>query len=165
MAGGIPGRVHFPGNPQGLSGRLTGRITTAPRPGKSLARGNSSMYTDLCSWNNLLLAFRKAAKGKRGHPCVAAFEYNLEDNLLQLQADLTDLTYHPGNYSSFYIHEPKKRLISAAPFCDRVIHHALCNLIEPVFERSFISTSFANRVGKGSHKAINLAQQSSRKLK
>ena len=85
-------------------------------------------------WDNLLLAYRKASRGKRGHPGVAAFEYRLEDNLLQLQRELQDQTYQPGAYHSFYIHDPKKRLISAAPFRDRVVHHALCNLIEPVFE-------------------------------
>ena len=64
------------------------------------------MYPQLCSWDNLLLAYRKAAKGKRGHPNVAAFEYRLEDNLLALQRDLLDQTYRPGAYTSFYIHEP-----------------------------------------------------------
>ena len=61
-------------------------------------------------------------------------------------------------YDSFYIHEPKRRLISAAPFRDRVVHHALCNVIEPIFERSFIHDSYANRVGKGNHRALDRAQ-------
>ncbi|MEW5958352.1 MAG: RNA-dependent DNA polymerase, partial [Chloroflexota bacterium] len=64
---------------------------------------------------------------------MAAFEYRLEDNLLQLQVELQTESYRPGPYRSFYIHEPKRRLISAAPFRDRVVHHALCNLIEPLF--------------------------------
>ena len=113
------------------------------------------MYSDLCSWDNLLLAYRRAAKGKRGHPNVAAFEYRLEDNLFQLQDELLAHTYRPGEYVSFYIHDPKRRLISAAPFRDRVVHHALCNPIEPVFERSFIADSYANRVGKGTHRALD----------
>ena len=96
------------------------------------------MYDNLCSWNNLLLAYRKASKGKRGQNNVAAFEYKLEDNLLQLQSELKQKIYQPGAYHSFYVHDPKKRLISAAPFRDRVVHHALCNVIEPIFERSFI---------------------------
>lgn len=116
-------------------------------------------------WNNLLLAYHKAAKGKRGHADVAEFEYRLEENLLQLQHELKEQTYQPGAYHSFYIHDPKKRLISAAPFRDRVVHHALCNLIEPVFEKSFISDSYANRVGKGAHKAIDRAQQFARRFK
>ena len=104
------------------------------------------------------MAYRKAAKGKRSQPNVAAFEQRLEDNLLRLQAELRAKTYQPGAYTSFYIHEPKKRLISAAPFRDRVVHHALCNLIEPLFERSFIFDSYANRVGKGTHTALDRAQ-------
>jgi RNA-directed DNA polymerase len=116
------------------------------------------VYPDLTSWNNLLLAYHKAGRGKRGHPCVAAFEHHLEDNLLALQDELRSFTYRPGPYASFYIHEPKRRLISAAPFRDRVVHHALCSLIEPLFERSFIFDSYANRVGKGTHRALDRAQ-------
>jgi retron-type reverse transcriptase len=123
------------------------------------------MYTQLCSWDNLLLAYRKASKGKRGQANVAAFEHRLEDNLLQLQAELLAQTYQPGPYASFYIHEPKRRLISAAPFRDRVVHHALCNLIEPLFERSFISDSYANRVGKGTHRALDRCQYFTRRYR
>jgi retron-type reverse transcriptase len=115
-------------------------------------------YTDLYSWDNLLLAYHKASRGKRGHPHVAGFEHRLEDNLLALQDELRLFTYRPGKYTSFYVHEPKRRLISAAPFRDRVVHHALCNLIEPLFERSFIYDSYANRLGKGTHRALERAQ-------
>ena len=120
------------------------------------------MYLQLCSWDNLLLAYRRASKGKRGHPNVAAFEHRLEDNLLALQGELQSFTYRPGPYHSFYIHEPKRRLISAAPFRDRVAHHALCNLIEPLFERSFVADSYANRAGKGTHRALQRAQDYAR---
>lgn len=116
------------------------------------------MYEELCSWDNLLLAYRRAAKGKRGHGNVAAFEYRLEDNLSLLAHELSTKTYRPGQYTSFHIHEPKRRLISAAPFRDRIVHHALCNLVEPTFERSFVTDSFANRVGKGTHRALNRVQ-------
>jgi retron-type reverse transcriptase len=120
---------------------------------------------ELHSFDNLLSAYRKAAKGKRGHPDVAEFEYRLEDNLLQLGCELGDQTYQPGAYHSFYIHDPKKRLISAAPFRDRVVHHALCNLMEPEFEKSFIFDSYANRIGKGTHKALDRAQGFARRFK
>ena len=123
------------------------------------------MYQQLCSWENLLLAYRKASKGKRGHANVAAFEFHLEDNLLQLQRELQEKSYQPGAYHSFYIHDPKKRLISAAPFRDRVVHHALCNLIEPIFETSFIFDSYANRIGKGTHKALDRATQFARRFR
>ncbi len=121
------------------------------------------MYAELTSWNNLLVAYRRAAKGKRGHANVATFEYQLEDELLALQNELRAFTYQPGPYRSFYIHEPKRRLISAAPFRDRVVHHALCQLIEPRFERSFSFDSYANRVGKGAHRALNRAQTFARR--
>ena len=120
------------------------------------------MYRELYAWDNLLLAYHRASKGKRGQPNVAAFEHRLEDNLLDLQVELRSHTYRPGPYNSFYIHEPKRRLISAAPFRDRVVHHALCNLIEPIFERTFIADSYANRVGKGTHCALNRAQELAR---
>jgi hypothetical protein len=123
------------------------------------------MYDQLCTWDNLLLAYRKASRGKRGQPNVAAFEHRLEDNLLALQYELLNRTYQPGPYTSFYIHEPKRRLISAAPFRDRVVHHALCNLIEPIFERSFIADSYANRLGKGTHRALDRCQQFARRYR
>jgi retron-type reverse transcriptase len=120
------------------------------------------LYGILCSWANLLLAYQKASRGKRGHPNVAAFELRLEDNLLALQEELRSFTYRPGKYTSFYIHEPKRRLISAAPFRDRIVHHALCNQIEPIFELSFIFDSYSNRLEKGTHRALNRAQEFSR---
>ena len=78
---------------------------------------------------------------------------------------MRDGQYQPGRYHSFYIHEPKRRLISAAPFRDRVVHHALCNLIEPIFEHSFIADSYANRVGKGTHRALNRCQEYARQYR
>lgn len=123
------------------------------------------MFAELTSWSNLLLAYRKAAKGKRGKPGAALFEYRLEDNLLQLQRELRQGVYRPGGYISFHVHDPKRRLISAAPFGDRVVHHALCNIIEPLFERSFIADSYANRVGKGTHRARDRCQQFARKFR
>jgi retron-type reverse transcriptase len=123
------------------------------------------MYAQLCSWDNLYLAWRRAAKGKRGKNPAARFEFRLEDNLSALQGELRRKTYRPGAYHSFTIHEPKRRLISAAPFRDRVVHHALCNLIEPAFERSFIADSYANRVGKGTHAALDRAQHFARRYR
>jgi RNA-directed DNA polymerase len=121
------------------------------------------VFEHLCSWDNLLLAYQRASLGKRRHANVAAFEYDLERNLLRLQTGLSQQVYQPGRYHSFYIYEPKRRLISAAAFRDRVVHHALCNLIEPLFERSFVAESFANRVGKGTHRALDHAQQLARR--
>ena len=106
-------------------------------------------------WENLLAAWRNAARGKRGKRGVAAFEHQAADKLLAIQAALRDGTWAPGGFAHFEIHSPKTRLISAAPFADRVVHHALCNVISPVFERLFIADSYANRVGKGTHRAVD----------
>jgi hypothetical protein len=123
------------------------------------------MYFEMTSWSNLVWAYQRAAKGKRGQPNVAAFEHRLEDNLIALQYELRSHSYRPGAYHNFLIHEPKRRVISAAPFRDRVVHHALCNLIEPSFERSFIHDSYANRVGKGTHRALDRCQQYARRYR
>lgn len=116
------------------------------------------LFDAVTAWPNLLLAARRAARGKRGHPPAAAFEQRLPDALIELRDALRDRTYRPGPYASFTIHEPKARLISAAPFADRVVHHALCNVIEPLFERRFIADSYANRAGKGTHRAVDRCQ-------
>lgn len=111
------------------------------------------------------MAARKAAKGKRGRAATACFEATLPDSLIELRDELRTSTYRPQPYSSFLIHEPKRRLISAAAFRDRVVHHALCNVIEPIFERSFIADSYANRTGKGTHRALDRCQQFARRFR
>jgi hypothetical protein len=117
------------------------------------------MFDALTAWDNLWLAYRLAARGKRRADSAAGFEQQVADRLILLQDELRNKTYRPGPYRHFFIHEPKRRKISAAPFRDRVVHHALCNLIEPVFEAHFISHSYANRAGKGTHRAIDRLQQ------
>lgn len=116
------------------------------------------LYPQIASFENLLLAFKAARKGKRARADIAEFEFDLEENLLVLQKELTEETYRPGTYKNFTIRDPKERLISAAPFRDRVVHHALCRVIEPLFDRRFIPDSFACRKGKGTHAAIERAQ-------
>lgn len=123
----------------------------------------SEAYRRLCAWENLLDAWRKAARGKRRRGPTAAFEFRLADRLLALRDELERHTYRPRGYVHFHIHEPKRRKISAAPFRDRVVHHALCNVIEPRFERLFIADSYANRAGKGTHRAIDRLQELARR--
>jgi retron-type reverse transcriptase len=122
-----------------------------------------NLFIKICEWDNLLLAFKKAEAGKRSSPNVIEFRFRLAENLLMLKAELENGTYTPGIYTTFYVYEPKKRMISAAPFRDRVLHHALCNVIEPLFERSLIFDTFANRNGKGTHAAIRRCQEMMRK--
>jgi retron-type reverse transcriptase len=122
-------------------------------------------FVSLCAWGNLWRAFRKAAKGKRGHAPAAMFEHRVSDQLTRLKAELVNKTYRPGDYHHFFIHEPKRRKISAAPFRDRVVHHALCNLIEPIFDARFIPHSYANRVNKGTHAAVDHLQACARQYR
>ena len=126
---------------------------------------HKDLYDKVHSFENLLLAFRKAAKGKRKKAAVASFEVRMESELLALHLELLSKSYRPGSYRAFVIHDPKERLISAAPFRDRVVHHALCNVIEPIFERGFIYDSYANRKGKGTHEAIRRYQRYAREYR
>ena len=113
-----------------------------------------NLYPQIVDFNNLYFTAKKAQKGKRYKDNVLEFNYHLETELLTLQKELEQQTYQPGDYRTFHITDPKSRLISASPYRDRVIHHALCNIIIPIFERTFIDESYANRIGFGSHRAL-----------
>jgi RNA-directed DNA polymerase len=122
-----------------------------------------NLYPQICDFVNLYHAYRAAAKGKRGRTDVAAFEFDLENNLFHLRRELLTHSYRPGGYRHFTILAPKRRKVSAAPFGDRVVHHALVRVIEPIFERRFIHDSYACRVGKGTHAALDRCQAFARK--
>lgn len=116
------------------------------------------LWPQIMSFENLLLAYRKARKGKRRSSAVAEFAFDLESSLLGLQQELRAGTYNPGEYRLFTIYERKPRLIAAAPFRDRVVHHAVLNLIEPPIDRRFIHDSYACRKKKGVHAAVGRYQ-------
>jgi retron-type reverse transcriptase len=122
------------------------------------------LWGELTSFANLLAAAEAAAAGKRKRPDVAAFRMELEPELLRLRRELLEGSYQPGRYRTFTILDPKPRQISAAPFRDRVVHHALTRVLEPVFERRFSRNSFACRVGMGTHKALEQAREGTRKF-
>lgn len=113
-----------------------------------------NLYSDICSLTNLFLAWKKARKGKTKKDYIIEFEKNLLYNLLKLQEELKFLTYKPKPLKTFILKDPKIRKISKSDFRDRVVHHALCNIIEPIFDKTFIYDSCANRKGKGNLKAI-----------
>ncbi len=117
------------------------------------------LFDEFTSFRNLLSAYRKAQRGTRRNQETAAFFFYLEQELFRLQDDLRALRYEPQPYHYFKIYDPKERTISVAPFRDRVAHHALVNILEPVYERCFIYDSYATRKGKGTHKAIEQAQR------
>jgi len=119
----------------------------------------NNLYSDLCSFQNLHLAWRKTRLGSRKTNESATFSYHLEKELLLLQEELLNDTWTPAPFRYFEIHDPKQRIIAIASFRDRVMHHALVNILEPIWERRFIGDSYATRKGKGVHAAAQRAQQ------
>jgi len=108
-----------------------------------------NIYQKIYSFNNLLLAYKKARKGKTKKLYVIEFEKNLEKNLLDLQFELKNQFYKPLPLTTFILRDPKTRKISKSDFRDRVVHHAIVNILEPIFDKTFIYDSCANRKGKG----------------
>lgn len=106
-----------------------------------------------------MLAARRAARGKRRRPDVARFLLDLEPRCFELARVLAEGIWRPGEYRTFWVREPKLRLISAAPFADRVVHHAWVGVAEPHFERRFVAHSYACRRGKGTHRALMRAHE------
>lgn len=96
---------------------------------------HGNLWENVTSFGALLRAAEQARKGKRFRPAVASFHFDQERALWALHEELSTKTYRPGPYRSFYIYEPKRRQISAAPYRDRVVHHALVNVLEPIYER------------------------------
>lgn len=120
---------------------------TALHPGYTL-------FDQITGFPHLLQALRRAASGKRNKPGVAAFLARQEKLLIHLRDQLQSGAWRGGGYTVIEVRDPKPRRISAAPFADRVVHHALCSVIAPIFERGFIDDSYANRTGYGQHRAV-----------
>ena len=123
-----------------------------------------NLYDKLCSYEHLESAFKKAKKRKSTKTYVIEFEKNLEDNLLQLRTELLLHSYQPKLLKDFIVRDPKTRKISKSDFRDRVVHHALCSIIEPIFEKYFIYDSYANRKRKGTLKALQRFDYFKRKI-
>lgn len=119
-------------------------------------------WEQLYSLPNLLLAFKKAKKGKSKRPDVAEFTLNLEHNLFSLHHDLQCQTYTPSAYKQFNIYDKKPRTISVAPFIDRVVHHAVMNIIGDEINRTLSPFCFACRPNLGVHAAVDYYQQQSK---
>ena len=119
-----------------------------------MPRKHRSLFDGIASFPALCAAALRAAKGKRAKPGAAAFLANLEKEVLRLEWELQSGRYRPGRYKKIEVFDPKHRVVSAAPFRDRVVHHAFCAVCEPIFERGFIHDSYANRAGKGTHRAV-----------
>lgn len=121
------------------------------------------LFEHIVTFENLLSAAHKAFRGNKKYKGRAAtFYVHLEQELLRLEQELRSGTYRPGPYRPFVIYEPKQRNIAAVDFRDRVVHHAICNLLEPLLDRGMIFDSYACRKGKGTHAAVKRAQQFAR---
>jgi len=121
------------------------------------------LFEPAVSFESLHEAWRRASKGKRLRPASAQFFRYLEVELLRLRDELLGETWRPGAHTCFTIHDPKERLISVPPFRDRVVHHAVIGVLEPVFEARFDFDSYGCRKGRGMDRALLRAQQFTRK--
>ncbi len=119
---------------------------------------HGDLFEKLITFENLYYAFRKAFKGSGRSEEACCYSFDLERNLFSLRDELVQAEYQPGTYRYFKVYEPKERTISVAPFRDRVVHHAIVNVLEPIYEKCFIYDSYATRKGKGTHRAVSRAQ-------
>jgi len=124
-----------------------------------MAKTYKNLFSKIIRKENLLRSFHDAAKEKRFQSTVLIFEKNLAKNILELRKDLLNKTYKHGKYHSFHLFDPKEREINAAPFRDRIVHHAICQILDPIFDGKFIYDSYACRRNKGGHKAVKRLQK------
>jgi len=136
---------------------LASKIFKMPKTYKNL-------YEKIYSFNNLVLAYKKARKGKTKKEYVIEFEKNLKDNLIKLHRELKEQTYKPIPLKTFILRDPKTRKISKSAFRDRIVHHAIIQIIEPIFDSGFIYDSCANRKGKGNLFALKRFDKFVRKV-
>ncbi len=127
---------------------------------------HNHFFESIVRFENLLIAAQKAFRGNKKYTRRAAlFYFHLERELLALEQELRSGSYRPAPYSTFTIYEPKQRRISASGFRDRVVHHAICNLLEAPLDRGMITDSYACRIGKGTHAAVKRAQWFARRFR
>lgn len=123
-----------------------------------------NLYQNIISIENLFIALKRARKGKTKKTYVLEFEQNLQRNILELHEELKNETYQPESLKTFILRDPKTRKISKSAFRDRIVHHAIVNVLEPIFDKTFISDSCANRKGKGNLYALRRFDEFKRKV-
>ena len=123
------------------------------------------LFERIISPENLFAAWETFKKDKRNKPDVMEFERHLEKSIFQLHSDLKNRTYRHGPYYGFYIHDPKQRHIHKAEVRDRVLHHAIFSVLNPIFEETFITASFSCRVGFGTHKGVDFLERKARSVR
>jgi len=125
----------------------------------------NNLFEKIVAFENLLVAAYRAARGKKLKNSVNLFLFQIENEILLLREELLHKTYKPKSYFQFEVKEPKIRQICSSNFRDRVTHHAICQLIEPIFERRSIFDSYACRNDKGSHQAVSRCQKFAKQYK
>jgi RNA-directed DNA polymerase len=113
-----------------------------------------NVFDKVIELDNIFSAWDEFKKGKCLRPDVGRFELDLETELFKLHDDLKNEAYLHGPYMGFFISDPKRRHIHKATVRDRVVHHAVFNILNPIFEKAFIANSFSCRIGKGSHRGV-----------
>lgn len=114
----------------------------------------SNLFQQVHEWDTLLEAYRKARKGSSHSPEAVLYAIKLHENLTKLQQSLKNGKVEIGDYDYFTIHDPKERIICAAPFAERVLHHAIMLVLEKRLEQHLIHDTYACRVGKGTERAV-----------
>lgn len=123
------------------------------------------LFEQIIDYQNIRLAYLKARKKKQNKQSVKNFNKNINKNLQIVQKNLSSNPPILSKYSQFTIFDPKERVISVVPFLDRVMHHAIMNVLEPVFEKQFVFHTYACRKGKGAHKAVLYAHKKAKQCK
>lgn len=120
-----------------------------------MAKSFGGLWEKIISFENLLAAYREARKGKAEKPEVLFFSDKLESNLIRIQGELALGKWTPAPYREFLaVHSMKRRFVQAPAFSDRVVHHALIRITQPLLERGWVYDSYACRVGKGTHSSV-----------
>ena len=117
-----------------------------------------NLFEQTCDFAHLLKSAKKARMGCGWTEETTKFFFHLEPELITLQREMLDGSYRPGAYRFFEVRDPKRRTIAVAPFRDRVAHHSVVAVMEPIFEPCFIHDSYATRKGKGTHLAVEKTQ-------
>src|SRR3989344_9489716 len=124
----------------------------------------TSLWKELYGIQNLTFAYQKAVLSKSGNPKVRIFSENWLLNICVLMREIRTKTYQPIPLRKFVLRDPKTRIISVSDFRDRVVHHALVNILQPIFEQRFIADSFASRKRKGTLAALRRFDYFKRKV-
>lgn len=124
----------------------------------------TNLFDQVCSTENLFIAWDIFKRDKRHKHDVICFERNLEQNIFQLYRELINQTYQHGPYKGFYICDPKRRHIHKATVRDRVLHHAIFRILNLVFEPTFITSSFSCRISRGTHRGVDTVEKMIRQV-